>query len=152
LAKNRARFVAPNATLLGKKLDVGEGTWIGFYCLIDAQLASLEIGRGCDISSGVHIYTHSTHLRCTERGEKMVAPVKIEDHVFIGANSVVLPGTRIGHHSVVGALSVVRGEYDPYSLIAGAPATVKRRLEEGHGPTASPGSRGTRPRRPAPPR
>jgi acetyltransferase-like isoleucine patch superfamily enzyme len=129
LAKgNKARFVAPNATLLGKKLKVGEGTWIGFYCLIDAQLADLEIGERCDISSGVHIYTHSTHLRCTERGEKVTGPVTLGDHVFIGANSVILPDTRIGHHSVVGALSVVKGEFPPYSLIVGTPAEVKKSL------------------------
>ena len=128
LRRNRARFVAENATLLGKKLSVGEGTWIGFYALLDAQVAPLKIGRWCDISSGVHLYTHSTHLRSTERGEKVVGPVEIGDHVFIGANSVVLPGTKIGHHSVVGALSVVSGEYPPNSFIVGAPAVLKGTL------------------------
>ena len=129
--RNRARFVADNATLLGKKLSVGEGTWIGFYTLLDAQAAPLKIGRWCDISSGVHLYTHSTHLRCTERGGKVVGAVEIGDHVFIGANSVVLPGTKIGHHSVVGALSVVEGEYPPNSLIVGVPALLKARLGPG---------------------
>ncbi len=128
---NRARFVAPNATLLGKKLRVGEGTWIGFYCLIDAQLAELKIGKQCDISSGAHIYTHSTHLRCTERGEKVVGPVTLGDHVFVGANSVILPDTKVGHHSIVGALAVVQGEFPPYSLIVGAPAKLKSRLAPG---------------------
>jgi acetyltransferase-like isoleucine patch superfamily enzyme len=125
---NKARFVAPNATLLGDKLTVGEGTWIGFYSLLDAQVASLTIGRGCDISSGVHIYTHSTHLRCTERGEKVIGPVTLGDHVFVGANSVILPGTKVGHHSVVGALSLVKGTFPPNSLIVGAPAELKKKL------------------------
>jgi acetyltransferase-like isoleucine patch superfamily enzyme len=129
VSENKARFVAPNATLLGKKLEVGEGTWIGFYCLIDSQLARLKIGKWCDISSGAHIYTHSTHLRCTEMGEKIVGQVTLGDHVFVGANSVILPDTKIGHHSIVGALSVVQGEYPPYSLIAGAPAKLKARLK-----------------------
>lgn len=128
---NNARFIASNATLLGKRLKVGEGTWIGYHCLIDSQLAALEIGEWCDISSGTHIYTHSTHLRCTERGEKVVGPVKLGDHVFVGANSVILPGTEIGHHSIIGALSVVHGEFPPYSLIVGAPAKVKRKLGAG---------------------
>ena len=123
--------MAPNATLLGKKLHVGEGTWIGYYCLLDAQLAPLVIGKWCDISSGVHIYTHSTHLRCTQKGEKVVGQVTLGDHVFVGANSVVLPDTKIGHHSMVGALSVVRGVFPPFSLIVGAPAKLKAKLETG---------------------
>ena len=128
---NSARFVAPNATLLGEKLEVKQGTWIGFYCLIDAQLAKVQIGEWCDISSGVQIYTHSTHLRCTERDDKVIGEVSIADHVFVGANSVILPGTKIGHHSIVGALSVVRGEFPPYSLIVGAPGKKKSTLAPG---------------------
>ena len=127
--RNHARFVAPNATILGEKLQVGEGTWIGYYCLIDSQLAPLKIGKWCDVSSGAHVYTHSTHLRCTERGEKVVGPVVLGDHVFVGANSVILPDTKIGHHSIVGALSVVKGNYPPYSLIVGAPAKLKSKLK-----------------------
>jgi acetyltransferase-like isoleucine patch superfamily enzyme len=127
--ENNARFVAPNATLLGKKLRVGEGTWIGYYCLLDSQLAPLKIGEWCEISSGAHIYTHSTHLRCIERGRKVVGPVTLGDHVFVGANSVILPETKIGHHSIVGALSVVRGEFPPNSLIVGAPAKAKAKLD-----------------------
>ncbi|MDA4130286.1 MAG: acyltransferase [Thaumarchaeota archaeon] len=130
MTNNKARFVAPNATLLGEKLSVGEGTWIGFYCLLDAQVAELEIGKSCDLASGCQIYTHSTHLRCVEMGDKVVGNVKIEDHVFIGANSIILPNTKIGHHSIVGALSLVQGEFPPYSLIVGSPAKLARQLKK----------------------
>ncbi|WP_457208864.1 hypothetical protein, partial [Nocardioides sp. P5_C9_2] len=43
--------------------DVGEGTWIGAFTVIDAS-GGLTIGAGCDISSGVQIYTHSSAKRC----------------------------------------------------------------------------------------
>lgn len=125
---NKARFVAPNATILGERIEIGEGTWIGFYCLLDGQVAQLTVGRNCDISSGSQIYTHSTHLRCVELGEKVIGPVELGDRVFVGAGSVILPNTKIGHHSVIGALSVVRGEFPPYSLIVGSPAKLKRKL------------------------
>ena len=42
---------------------VGEGTWIGAFTVIDGS-GGLTIGKGCDISSGVHIYTHSSARRC----------------------------------------------------------------------------------------
>jgi acetyltransferase-like isoleucine patch superfamily enzyme len=59
----------------------------------------------------------------------VVGPVTLGDHVFVGANSVILPETKIGHHSIVGALSVVRGEFPPNSLIVGAPAKAKAKLD-----------------------
>jgi len=124
----KARFVAPSATILGERIDVGEGTWIGFNCLLDGQVERLTIGKNCDLASGSQFYTHSTHLRCVEMGEKVIGPVEIGDRVFVGAGSIILPNTTIGHHSIVGALSVVSGEFPPYSLIAGAPARLKKKL------------------------
>jgi acetyltransferase-like isoleucine patch superfamily enzyme len=65
---------------------IGEGTWIGAFTLIDGQ-GGLTIGRGCDVSSGAQILTHSTVRRClTERRYNRVerVPTVIEDYVFIG--------------------------------------------------------------------
>jgi hypothetical protein len=56
----------PYCWITGKP-DIGEQTWIGAFTLIDG-LGGLKIGRGCDISSGAQILTHSTVRRClTER-------------------------------------------------------------------------------------
>ncbi|MFM7834355.1 MAG: acyltransferase, partial [Planctomycetaceae bacterium] len=43
--------------------EIGDGTWIGAFTLIDG-LGGLRIGKGCDISSGVQILSHSTARRC----------------------------------------------------------------------------------------
>ena len=88
---------------------VGEGTWIGAFTVIDGS-GGLTIGKGCDISSGVHIYTHSSTRRCVSaRAHPVVdrTPVVIGDCVFIGANAVVNMGVTIGSHAVVGAGAVV---------------------------------------------
>ena len=111
---------------------IGERTWIGAFTLIDGQ-GGLTIGRGCDISSGAQILTHSTVRRClTERKYPKVdrQPTVVEDHVFIGANAVILMGCTIGHHSVIGAGAVVLENtvIPPYSLVAGVPARVIRDL------------------------
>jgi acetyltransferase-like isoleucine patch superfamily enzyme len=88
----------------------------------------LTIGRGSDISSGVHIYTHSTVARCLSerRAEIERRPVEIGDHVHIGANAVILMGSQIGHHSVVGAGAVVREGTiaAPFSALVGVPARI----------------------------
>ena len=110
--------------------QIGEGTWIGAFTLIDAS-GGLEIGRGCDISCGVQILSHSTVRRClTERRYNCIdhMPTVIEDYVFIGSAAVVLMGCRIGHHSIVAAGAVLKEgtQVPPYSLVAGVPARIVR--------------------------
>ncbi len=105
---------------------IGEGCWIGAFTLIDGS-GGLTIGRGCDISSGAQIVTHSSARRTvTARVFPHVerAPIEIGDHVFVGTNAVILMGSRIGSHSIVAAGAVVRenSEFPPWSLIAGVPA------------------------------
>lgn len=51
-------------------------------------------------------------------------PVIIEDDVHIGMFCTILPGTIIGHHSVIAAHSVVSRKIPPYSLVAGNPAQI----------------------------
>ena len=88
---------------------IGEGTWIGAFTVIDGS-GGLAIGRGCDISSGVHIYTHSSAKRCVS-GRALPdverQPVRIGDRVFIGANAVINMGVTIGDEAVIGAGAVV---------------------------------------------
>jgi carbonic anhydrase/acetyltransferase-like protein (isoleucine patch superfamily) len=58
-------------------------------------------------------------------------PVRIERNVWIGFDACVLPGVTIGEGAVVGARSVVAEDVPPYTVVAGNPARVIRRLEEG---------------------
>lgn len=113
--------------------EIGEGTWIGAFTLVDGQ-GGLKIGKGVDVSIGASILTHNTVKRCvTERAYNKVdrAATVIEDYVFIGQNSTILMGCHIGHHSVIGAGSVVLENtvVPPYSLVVGVPARVVRSIE-----------------------
>lgn len=103
---NNARFTAPSAIILGDP-EIGEGTWIGHFCVIDGS-QGLVIGRNCSIASGVHIYTHSTHELTTEGKQKLVGRVEIGDNVAIGANSVILHGCKIGDGVCIPALTLLR--------------------------------------------
>lgn len=55
-------------------------------------------------------------------------PVRIGDNVWIGFESCILPGVTIGNGSIVGARSVVDQDVEPYTVVAGNPARVVRRL------------------------
>jgi acetyltransferase-like isoleucine patch superfamily enzyme len=56
-------------------------------------------------------------------------PVEIGDDVFIGTQTIVLKGTRIGSGSIIGAGSVVAGDIPPGTIAAGNPVQVIRRLD-----------------------
>lgn len=51
-------------------------------------------------------------------------PVVIEDDVHIGMFCTILPGSKIGHNSIIAAHSVVARKIPPYSLVAGNPAEI----------------------------
>jgi acetyltransferase-like isoleucine patch superfamily enzyme len=57
-------------------------------------------------------------------------PVRIGRNVWIGFDACVLPGVTIGEGSVVGARSVVVDDVPPYTIVAGNPARIIRRLAE----------------------
>jgi acetyltransferase-like isoleucine patch superfamily enzyme len=113
----------PHVWIVGEPV-IGEGTWIGAFTVIDGS-GGLTIGNGCDISSGAHIYTHSSVRRCVSgrRFEEVERrPVTIGNRVFVGANAVILMGVSIGDESVVAAGAVVSGDVPPRTVVAGVPA------------------------------
>ena len=113
--------------------DIGEGTWIGAFTVIDGS-GGLVIGRGCDISSGVHIYTHSSAKRCVSGRrfpEVERQPVRIGDRVFIGAGAIINMGVEIGDEAVVGAGAVVTSDVPARSVVAGVPARVVATVDLG---------------------
>jgi len=119
----------PHAWVIGDPV-IGEGTWIGAFTLIDGS-GGLRVGTGCDISSGVHIYTHSSVKRCVSaRAYPTVdrAPVSIGDHAFIGANATVNMGVTIGDHAVVAAGAVVTKDVPAYTVVSGVPARPTARV------------------------
>ncbi|GGM47872.1 hypothetical protein GCM10012275_18660 [Longimycelium tulufanense] len=119
----------PHAWIIGEP-SIGPGTWVGAFTVLDGS-GGLAIGAGCDISCGVHIYTHSTVRRCvTGRACPEVdrAPVRIGDRVFLGAHAVVLMGVTIGDQAVVGAGAVVCSDIPARTLAVGVPARPTARV------------------------
>ena len=57
------------------------------------------------------------------------APIVIEDHVLIGARSIILKGVTIGHGAVIGAGSVVVKDVPANCIAAGNPCRVIKELE-----------------------
>ena len=123
-------------------VKIGQNTMISMGAKIDTHLGRIEIGDNCHITYGCVILGHDGAAKqiygLDDSSERVAGHVVIEDYVFIGVNSVVLCNVRIGHHSVIGAGSVVRDNIPPYSLAAGNPARVLRRIVSSGG-LAEPG-------------
>lgn len=106
-------------------VQVGEYTWIGPYTILDGT-GGLKIGKYCNVSAGVQIYTHSSMNWVLTGGKAAYtySPTTIGDCVYIGSQCVIDKGVNIGAHSVVAANSYVNKSHPAYSVIAGTPAKV----------------------------
>lgn len=110
------------------RIDIGERVVIRAQTIIMASdLASIRIGNDVLIGSGAHFYASNhrfdQHDRLiAEQGHSPSEDIVIEDDVWIGANAIILPGVRVGRHSVVAAGSVVTKSVEPFSMYAGVPA------------------------------
>ena len=105
---------------------VGEETYIGPDCYLDGQRAPITIGRECDLSAGVKIFTHDS-VRQTISNQSLpidVGAVTLGDNVYIGPNVTICRGVTIGHHSVIGAHSLVNKDIPPWSRAWGVPCRV----------------------------
>lgn len=107
--------------------EIGENVYIGGMSEIYAKGARVMIGDNCDIASFVSINCSDSHKRTIGMsGEIEKENIIIEHDVYIGTHCFIGGGAHIGHHSVVGAGTMIRrGDYPPYSLIVGNPAVVK---------------------------
>jgi UDP-3-O-[3-hydroxymyristoyl] glucosamine N-acyltransferase len=97
----------------GAELAIGSGTSLAHAAHIEAW-RSVRIGQRCLIAPLVCICDHDADG---------VAPIVIDDDVWLAHGVTVEPGVRIGAGSVVSAGSVVRHDVPPHSLAAGAPAS-----------------------------
>lgn len=114
-----------------KGVQVGEGTY--FFdpqsTRIDCQRPHLlSIGNNVKVTAGVtvlcHDYSRSVFIDAFGENVGEAAATFIGNNVFIGINSIVLMGARIGDNCVIGAGSVVSGLIPPRSVAAGNPARV----------------------------
>jgi maltose O-acetyltransferase len=89
----------------------------------------IEIGDNVTMAPRVHILCHDASTKNFLNYTK-IGRVTIGDNVFIGAESVVLPGVTIGSNVVIGANSTVTHDIPDNSVAVGSPARVICTLDE----------------------
>jgi acetyltransferase-like isoleucine patch superfamily enzyme len=113
-----------NVLIIGD-VSVGRNSWIGPNVILDGS-GGLVIGDFVSISAGVQIYTHDTVEWSTSLGINPIAKslTTIGNGVYIGPNSVIQRGVRIGDRSVVGSMSFVNCDIPAEAKAFGSPAKI----------------------------
>ena len=108
---------------------IGDHTRVGLHNTIIGPVTigcHVNLAQGITVSALNHNFADS-EKRIDEQGVS-TSPVVVEDDVWIGANAVVLPGVRVGTHSVVAAGAIVTKDVPPHSIVAGVPAIVIKKI------------------------
>ena len=110
-----------DSALVFGRVAVGANTWIGPYTLLDGSGGGIEIGSWCSISTGVQIYTHDSVHRALSGGllPQRKGAVSIGDRSYVGSQSIVALGTRIGDMCVVAANSFVNSDVPERTVVGG---------------------------------
>lgn len=98
---------------------VGEGTMIDMGVVMGGRAT---VGAHCHIGAGTVL------AGVVEPAS--AAPVIVEDHVFIGANAVVIEGVHVGRNAVIAAGAVVISDVPDNAVVAGVPARVIKMKDE----------------------
>jgi len=146
-------------TLVGPNVCLTAGMGPGQTMLTNPVVT---IGRGCIIGRGSHIIGHwsivigdriqtGPYVYITDQNHgyedlnepigwqnPSVAAVEIGSGSWLGANAVILPGTKLGRNTVVAAGAVVRGEFPDHVVLGGVPAKVLRHHDPERGWVSGP--------------
>lgn len=123
---------------LGVKM--GKNTYgnLGFRIVSDDYKTRVIIGDNVSIAPNVVMIACSSanngkkinEIRYVKEKLWKQERIVVENDVWIGANVTILPGVHIGECAVIGAGSIVTKNVEPYTIVAGNPAMVLRRLDE----------------------
>lgn len=118
-----------NSSLVFGKVRVGKNCWIGPHTIIDGS-GGLTIGDNCTISAGVQIYSHDNVKQTLSSGKLPIErlPVSIGNNVYIGPNTIVSKGVKIGNFCVIGANSFLKSTISDNAIAMGQPAKVKGKV------------------------
>ena len=111
-------------------LRIGNNSHIGKNCFFDLA-GSVTIGNNAVISMNTSFITH-IDMKRSELDKLYRAKtdsVEVGDDCYVGANSIILPGVRLGRRCFAAASSTITKSFDQCSFLAGSPAVLKKKLE-----------------------
>lgn len=132
MKKSRNIRIHPTASLrCGHNIQLGENSHINQYCCIWASnKAKITLGDNLLMGPGAKIFSsnHGNDRNSLMNEQPWTEEdVTVGNDVWIGANTVILPGVKIGDGVIVAAGAVVTRNVEPYAVVGGIPARLIRK-------------------------
>lgn len=110
------------ARILG--VSVGENTWISPTVVFSSEPYLISIGKNVQVTNSVAFLTHGGGgaIRSQYPDFDCFGKIVVEDYVYIGSNSIIMPGVTIGKGALVAAGSVITKSVAPHTVVGGNPA------------------------------
>lgn len=122
------RVFPPFYTDFGKNITIGKNVFINACCHFQDQ-GGITLGDGCLIGHNVVFATLNHGFAPADRASLYPAPIVLGKNVWIGSNSTLLQGIRIGDNAVIGAGSVVTKDVPANTIVGGVPARILRQID-----------------------
>lgn len=93
----------------------------------------ITIGKNCHITKGVSFITHdggTLLFRDKIPDLEVTKPIVLGDNVYVGINTLILPGVTVGSNCIIGAGSIVTRDVPDNSVVAGVPARVVKSIDD----------------------
>jgi acetyltransferase-like isoleucine patch superfamily enzyme len=133
--RKRTRISSSAVLTDRQNIQVGDDVWIWHHSIVDGS-GGVIIGDGVQIGGWCGIFTHGSQDALRLYGKSFIeidrnarkgytrGPVEIGPYCFIGAGSMLMPGTRLGKGCLVAVGTVVLGPIDDFSIVRGNPGRV----------------------------
>lgn len=114
-----------------ESLYIGKHSIIAWHCVVEGH-ANIKIGNRCFLGPGSKLLSSTYEFNGFYANEHLpegshqtaYGDIILEDDSYIGANSVVMPGVKVGEGAIVGANSLVNRNLKPWGIYFGNPVKL----------------------------
>ena len=117
-------YIGRYCTFSYKNISLGNDIYIGRNCIFQSTHGKINIGNHVMFGPGVNIHggnhdfkKKGYYIDENQKHDYNDGRIIIEDDCWIGANSIILKGVKIGKGSIIGAGSIVSKDVPSYSII-----------------------------------
>lgn len=115
----------------GRHVEIGENFYANMDCIF-LDVNKIKIGDNVMVGPRVSFFTagHPTDAEIRITDLEFGLPITVGNNVWIGGNSVLLPGITVGNNSIIAAGAVVTKDVPDHTIVGGNPAKVIRKVNQ----------------------